>query len=88
MIYDFITIWWGAAWLFSNIFLPKSSSKLILERNNLVGVKVLMSWWERANFTNLNLSHENYVSENPKAVIGIINRFNQYDTINFLKKIE
>ncbi len=85
MIYDFITIWGGAAWLFANINLPFNCKKLILERNSLLGIKVLMSWWERANFTNLNLLPEKYVSNNPKAVIGFLNRFTQYDIINFFE---
>ena len=86
MIYDFITIWGGASGLFSNIFLPKKASKLLLEKNKTLWVKVLMSWWERANFTNMYTDPSNYVSNNPKAIIGFLKRFSQYDTINFFEQ--
>ena len=85
MLYDFITIWAWASGLFANINLPKKASKLLLEKNKILWVKVLMSWWERANFTNLNVAPEKYVSENFKAVIGFLNRFTQYDIINFFE---
>ena len=84
-IYDFLIVWWWASGLFSACNLPKNSSKLLLEQNDILGVKVLMSWWERANFTNLYVDESKYVSNNPKAVIGFLHRFTQYDIINFFE---
>ena len=89
MIYDFITIGWWWSWLFCNIHLPKKSKKLILEKNNIVWTKVLLSWWERANLTNININPENdYFSCNKKACIWFLNRFTNYDTIDFFEKNE
>jgi len=85
-IYDFLIIWWWASGLFAACNLPKDSSKAILERNDILWVKVLMSGWERANFTNLYIDETKYVSKNPKAVIWFLHRFTQYDIINFFEE--
>ena len=85
-MYDFITIWAGGAGLFVNCFLPKKSKKIILEKNNLVGIKVLMSWWERANLTNIDIDAEkDYFSCSKKASIWFLSRWTNYDTINFFE---
>ena len=84
-IYDFLIVWWWASGLFSACNLPKDSSKLLLERNDILWIKVLMSWWERANFTNLYADETKYVSKNPKAVIWFLHRFTQYDIVNFFE---
>ncbi len=87
MIYDFIIIWWWAAWLFASIFASKDSKKIILEKNSNPWVKVLLSGWERANLTNINIDPQNdYFWQNKKAMISILRRFSQYDTINFFEE--
>ncbi len=87
MIYDFITIGWGWSWTFCNVNLPKESKKLILEKNKIVWTKVLLSWWERANLTNIDIDPENdYFSCNKKACIWFLNRFTNYDIINFFEE--
>jgi len=86
MIYDFITIWAWASWLFANINLPKNKKKIILEKNKIIWVKILMSWWERANLTNINIQPtEDYFSCNCKASIWFFKRFNNFDIINFFE---
>ena len=55
MVYDVIIIWAWAAWLFAWIHLPKNKKKLILEKNENPWVKVLLSWWERANVSNIDI---------------------------------
>jgi len=85
-IYDFLIIWGWASGLFSACNLPKDSSKLLIERNDILWIKVLMSGWERANFTNLYVDETKYVSKNSKAVIWFLHRFTQYDIINFFEK--
>jgi len=86
-IYDFLTIWWGGAWLFANIHLPSSAKKLILEQNKILWIKVLMSWWERANLSNIDISPEmDYFSCNPKAIIWFLKRWSNFDTIDFFEK--
>jgi len=86
MIYDFITIGSGAAGLFCNVNLPKSSKKLILEKNKIIWTKVLMSGGERANLTNIDIEPErDYFSCNPKATIWFFKRFSNYDIIDFFE---
>ncbi len=86
-IYDFITIWAGGSWLFVNIHLPKNSNKIIFEKNKIIWVKVLMSWWERANLTNIDIvPQRDYFSCNQKSMIGFLKRWTNYDTINFFEE--
>nr|MDD3719818.1 aminoacetone oxidase family FAD-binding enzyme [Candidatus Gracilibacteria bacterium] len=87
MIYDFVIIGGGATGLFSSIFAPSNSKKVILEKNNNPGVKVLLSGGERANITNINIDPQNdYFGQNKKAMISILKRFSQYDTISFFEE--
>lgn len=84
MEYDIAIIWWWAWWLFSSINIPKKFKKIILEKNTKPWIKVLLSWWERANVSNINIDIENdYFWQNKKALKSIFSKFNQYDIINF-----
>jgi len=86
MIYDVITIgsWWSS--LFLNLNLPKDLKKIILEKNDIVWIKILLSWWERANLTNINIDPlKDYFSCNKKVCIWFLNRFTNYDIINFFE---
>jgi len=85
-IYDFITIGAGGSGLFLNVNLPKDSSKLILEKNKILWIKVLMSGWERANLSNIDIEPmRDYFSCNTKSTIGFFKRWTNYDTINFFE---
>jgi len=84
MIYDVIIIWAWAAWLFAWINLPKNMSKLILEKNKNPWVKVLLSWWERANVSNSNIDVEkDYFTQNKKALLWVFAKYNQWDIQSF-----
>ncbi len=84
MIYDVIIIWAGAAWLFAWINLDKNLNKLILEKNDKPWIKVLLSWGERANVSNIDIDVErDYFWQNKKALISIFKRFNQWDIQSF-----
>jgi len=84
MIYDVIIIWAWAAWLFCSINLPKNLSKLILEKNDKPWIKVLLSGWERANVSNVDIEPQrDYFWQNKKALISIFKRFSNWDTISF-----
>jgi len=86
-VYDIITVWAGGAGLFFNLNLPKSSKKLIIEKNKILWVKVLMSWWERANLTNIDIDPlRDYFSCNKKAIISYLKRWSNFDTINFFEE--
>ena len=83
-IIDIIIIWAGAAGLFSAINIPSQYSKLILEKNKNPWVKVLLSWWERANVSNMNIEWErDYFGQNKKALKSIFTRYNQWDIMNW-----
>ena len=84
MIYDQIIIWAGAAWLFAWINLPKNSKKLILEKNKEPWVKVLLSGWERANVSNIDIEVErDYFTQNKKALLSVFKKYNQWDIQSF-----
>ena len=77
MIYDIIIVWAGAAWLFAWINSDKKLNKLILEKMPKPWIKVLLSWWERANVSNMDIEVErDYFGQNKKALISIFSRFN------------
>jgi len=83
-IYDVIIVWAGAAWLFSAINIPKKFSKLILEKNPNPWVKILLSWWERANVSNMNIEPErDYFGQNKKALKSVFTRYNQWDIMSW-----
>ena len=84
MIYDVIIIWAWAAWLFASINLPKNKSKLILEKNKEPWIKVLLSGWERANVSNIDIDPlRDYFGQNKKALLSIFSKYNQWDIQTF-----
>lgn len=79
-IYDIVVIWWWAAGLFTTIRAKKSLSKLILEKNKTMWIKVLLSGWERANVSNMDIEPvRDYFGQNTKAMISIYNSFTNWD---------
>lgn len=82
--YDIIIIWAWAAGLFTSIESPAYFSKLILEKNENPGTKILLSGWERANVSNIDITPEkDYFGQNKKALISMFKKFNQFDMIEF-----
>ncbi len=78
--FDIVIIWAGAAGLFGAINISKDFSKLILEKNPKPWVKVLLSGWERANVSNIDIEPErDYFGQNKKALKSIFARCNQWD---------
>lgn len=87
MIYDVIIIWAWASWLFAWIHLNKNFTKLILEKTHKIWTKLLMSWWERVNITNINIDYEDsYFSQNKKFLVSVFSKYNQWDFINFCQE--
>jgi len=83
-IIDIIIIWAGAAGLFSAINIPKKYKKLILEKNKNPWVKILLSGWERANVSNMDIEPErDYFGQNKKALKSIFTRYNQWDIMSW-----
>jgi len=84
MTYDIIIIWAGAAGLFAGINTPKNLKKLILEKNDKPWIKVLLSWWERANVSNMDIVPDrDYFTQNKKFLISIFSRFTNWDIMSF-----
>lgn len=54
---------------------------VILDHANKAGKKILMSGGGRCNFTNYDVSSENYISHNPHFVKSALSRFTQWDFI-------
>lgn len=86
MNYDIAIIGWWATWLFCSIFLPKNMKKIIFEKNKQPWRKLLLSWWERCNVTNINIDPYNdyFWTDKPKTT-EIIKKFSNKDMIKWLK---
>ena len=59
----------------------RGRSVLVLDHANKAGKKILMSGGGRCNFTNYDVSSENYISHNSHFVKSALKRFTQWDFI-------
>jgi len=85
--YDAIIIGGGAAGLFCAFSAgQRGLSVLVLDSSNKVGKKILMSGGGRCNFTNLDITPENYLSNNPHFCISALNRYNQWQFIDMVER--
>lgn len=87
MKYDAIVIGGGAAGLFCAIEAGKRGRKiLVIEHNAEVGRKIIISGGGRCNFTNLNTSPENFISQNPHFCKSALSRYTPQDFVDLVKK--
>lgn len=85
--YDAIVIGGGAAGLFCAAQAGRRGKRVVvLERNSQVGRKILISGGGRCNFTNLDVSAENFVSQNPHFAKSALARYTPHDFIDLVKK--
>lgn len=83
---DVIIIGGGAAGLFCAIEAGyRGHSVLVLEHNDRIGKKILISGGGRCNFTNLFASPDNYISENPHFCRSALSRYTAQD---FVARVE
>ncbi len=83
-VYDVVIIWWGAAGLFAGICLDKKLSKVVLEKNEKPGIKVLLSGWERANVSNMDIDPErDYFTQNKKFLLSVFAKYTNWDIMSF-----
>ncbi len=83
---DVLIIGAGAAGLFCGIHAAKRGRKvLILEKSKKAGRKILMSGGGRCNFTNLHVSPEKYLSQNPHFCKSALARYTQWDFIDWVE---
>lgn len=59
---------------------------LVLEGSNRVGKKILMSGGGRCNFTNLDVTPENFLSANPHFCKSALARYTQWDFIALVER--
>ncbi|MEY5069023.1 MAG: hypothetical protein RLZ47_885 [Bacteroidota bacterium] len=84
--YDAVIIGGGACGLMCAVqagFLGKQT--LILEKNDKVGAKILISGGGRCNYTNLYASADNFISENPHFCKSAFSQWSVDDTISFFE---
>ena len=87
-MHKILVIGGGAAGMMAAISAKKHGGDVILlERNKRVGKKILATGNGRCNYTNINLSIDNYHGKNPKFVYSPLSQFNVYDTIDFFEKL-
>ncbi len=87
MRYDVIVIGGGAAGLFCAIEAGKRRRRtLVIERNTQLGRKILISGGGRCNFTNRQVSAENFISQNPHFCKSALARFSPQDFIRLVEK--
>ena len=86
MTYDAIILGGGAAGLFCAAEAGKRGRRvLVIEKNAQPGRKILISGGGRCNFTNLNVTHENFVSQNPHFARSALARYTPADFIELVR---
>lgn len=84
---DVIIIGAGAAGLMCGIESGKRKrSTLILDHANKPGKKILMSGGGRCNFTNLNVTPDNFISQNKHFCKSALSRYTQWNFIALVDK--
>jgi predicted Rossmann fold flavoprotein len=86
---DVLIIGAGAAGLMCAIEAGKRQRNvLILEHSNKPGKKILMSGGGRCNFTNYNVTSDNFISHNAHFCKSALSRYTQWDFISLVKKYQ
>lgn len=84
--YDVIVLGGGAAGLMAAISAShRGRSVLVLEKSNMAGKKILMSGGGKCNFTNLNVSSDNFISENAHFPKSALSRYQPEDFVHLVK---
>ena len=87
MKFDVVVIGGGAAGLFCAIEAGKRGrTVLVIERNAQVGRKIIISGGGRCNFTNVNTTAENFVSQNPHFCKSALARYTPEDFTRLVRK--
>ncbi len=85
-VYDLIIIGGGASGIMAAITASQYLDKiLIIERNNRIGKKILVTGNGRCNYTNAFLKSTDF--NNPAFVENIFNQFGPQDTIDFFETL-
>lgn len=85
--YDVVIIGAGAAGLMCAATASQRGYKvLLIDHAAAVGEKIRISGGGRCNFTNLDVSAKNFISQNPHFCVSALKRFTSGDFINLVKK--
>jgi len=66
----------------------RSRSVIILDHSNKAGKKILISGGGRCNFTNYDVSADNYISHNPHFCKSALSRYSQWDFISLVQRYQ
>ena len=84
---DVVVIGGGAAGLFCAIEAGKRGRKVVvLEHAERIGKKIAISGGGRCNFTNLNTSADNFISDNPHFCKSALARYTPADFVSLVEK--
>lgn len=85
--YDVVVIGGGAAGLMCAIEAGKRGRRvLVIEHCDRVGKKILISGGGRCNFTNLNITPENFLSANPHFCKSALARYTPWDFVSLVER--
>ncbi len=85
--FDVIVIGGGASGLMCALTAGKRGrTVLLIEHEEGVGKKILISGGGRCNFTNLTIEPDNFLSKNPHFCKSALSRFTQHDFIDLVEK--
>src|SRR5690242_13840737 len=85
--FDAIILGAGAAGLMCAIEAGKRGRRVVvLERNDRIGKKILISGGGRCNFTNLHTRPENFLSANPHFAKSALARYTPADFVALIEK--
>lgn len=65
----------------------KGINVTLIEGNDRIGKKILMTGNGKCNLTNIDLSYDNYYCDDKDLLDKLFSRFNQFDAINFFSGI-
>lgn len=85
--FDVVVLGAGAAGLMCAITAGNRGRRaLLLDHAERPGAKILISGGGRCNFTNLNVTPERFISENPHFCKSALSRYTQQDFINLVQR--
>ena len=85
--YDVAIIGAWASGIFASIHIPENLNIILLEKTGKIASKVLLSWGERCNVSNMYIDKEtDFCGKNKKVLHSLFHSFSQYDMLDWLEK--